>query len=535
MITSLKFSRNLDKLTKALKAAEPAELFTLLWAADLAISGKSDIALKYINIPPQYHTQEYSALNIIHPWELETIALFSIKYYNKIQLTRQRKRLNCRQFSTLTYLINKIRKLEDCESIWNLSKNSHESAGILELYRIIQRQSQWQRSSAEKRSVFRYINMYSGSECNSYFESEYGLSIPTFLQIGLTLYHAFRTYPRISKRSTLSELGISNDAFHSALTLLSSTITDAQALSASITNKLFKDRAPAREPIYYKPSILRHCPIMSTDLYPNDIVSPLPPLIMHRATAGVYYDLVKGGSHLRNEISKNFENYTIRCLRQVFASAEISEERKYEHRKREIFSTDAMLYSDGEIAFLVECKATKLTFFGQFGENPVEQATREFNEIAKGVFQIWRFFAHLRLGVFGSTSVSTTAMGMLVTFDQWLMLGGSLENEVLRRANLLADNDPDIESVDRRKVIFCSIDEIEELFAATSESAVFSALRSTAESKFRGWRVPSILRDLGGFRDDAVSFPFPMEEVLPWWPNLSARISELKKRRLAEK
>jgi hypothetical protein len=100
------------------------------------------------------------------------------------------------------------------------------------------------------------------------------------------------------------------------------------------------------------------------------------------------------------------------------------------------------------------------------------------------------------------------------------MMARELTAEVLAAANALADEEHDITNADRRKVVFCYIEEIELVLPKTNEAEFLRTLSACVEDRFEGWLLSSVDRELAN-QDDAEregrSFPFDLGNVLPWW------------------
>jgi hypothetical protein len=147
-----------------------------------------------------------------------------------------------------------------------------------------------------------------------------------------------------------------------------------------------------------------------------------------------------------------------------------------------------MLAPDESVRIAIECKATRMGVGARFGDNP--GAERGYEEIARGVFQIWRFLSHCRRGLTGR-SAAPDAFGMILTLDEWFAGRGPLLNAVLVRA--------------------------------TGQSLL--AVLTMAEGDHRGWILSSLHADLDDPKTDPKPYPFAdaLDELLPW----HARIGEL--------
>ncbi|MCA6111138.1 hypothetical protein [Bradyrhizobium cenepequi] len=101
--------------------------------------------------------------------------------------------------------------------------------------------------------------------------------------------------------------------------------------------------------------------------------------------------------------------------------------------------------------------------------------------------------------------------------------------KVIAAANAFADADPDIAAIDRRKVVFCSIEDLEEILSETDEAGFLATLSAAAEEKFDGWLLSSVHRELveqAGKEQSTRRFPFDLGDVLPWWSMIAALRAE---------
>jgi hypothetical protein len=57
--------------------------------------------------------------------------------------------------------------------------------------------------------------------------------------------------------------------------------------------------------------------------------------------------------------------------------------------------------------------------------------------------------------------------------------------------------------------------------AATDSHGLQRALAATAEEKFDGWVLPSVVQELGAALERRKKFPFDLAEALPWWEALN--------------
>lgn len=161
-----------------------------------------------------------------------------------------------------------------------------------------------------------------------------------------------------------------------------------------------------------------------------------------------------------------------------------------------------------------------MTYQARFAEDSLTDAAAGYEEVAKGVFQLWRFFSHVRRGVFqvDGTALDAAAVPVLLTLDNWLIMSGELQKAVLAQAAALAAaRDPEIRESDRRPVVFCSVEDLEFALLHTTDEGFLDALRAATEERFIGWRLPDVRRDLSKTGSKLYPFIDRMAEVLPWW------------------
>ena len=290
-------------------------------------------------------------------------------------------------------------------------------------------------------------------------------------------------------------------------------------------------------PVAYQPSYLRRFPIIDFYKQGGLFCSPLPALILSRITSGLYYDIVAGPRALLNDSSGRFECYCKSLLSRTMPFFSVSSSQKYKVSGNSVETPDVIIEQDRLVVLVGECKATKLTFAAQFADDPAKAAKKAYAEIAKGVFQIWRYFSHVRRGIVPEKTIAGQAHGMVLTLDTWLTTSRELQEDVIRAAGMLADLDEHITEEDRRAVAFCSIQDLEISLLDLDEASLLKSIEAASGDRFRGWYFPSIYKEIGGADAkvrDRKAYPFDIREILPWWGNLEEmRTTIINKRRQA--
>jgi hypothetical protein len=181
-----------------------------------------------------------------------------------------------------------------------------------------------------------------------------------------------------------------------------------------------------------------------------------------------------------------------------------------------------MLDSNGAVQLAIECKASRMSVTARFGEAPGED--RGYEEIAKGVMQLWRFFAQARDHI-APNRLAPDAQGMILTMDEWFAGRSTVIPQILERANELADASAhEIPPGDRRPVAFCTISELETVLATATTASLLETVRIGSGER-QGWIFSILHQEAGAEKTEAKDYPFEeaLQNLLPWY----ARIAEL--------
>lgn len=504
------------KLRNLLSRADDEAFFQLIWALDALQSGREPAAARLIRFPLEAVTSKFDSPFAVHKWELDTL-IGQLLITRKVGISAKSIRYtDCSQFNAGSTAINFLRQLEEADSAIFLE---HFDV-LLEMHRIGQRQFPWQRGYTNINRLYRYAMMYGQGECSRYFARVYGLSINDFCLIGLAMYGSFQKRPWLARSYPIEQLGIKHAAFEIGLKLLSMSIKEARAEAVSLARE-----AGRISPVAYQRSFLRQYPLVSFGKDNERLRAPLPQLIVFRITSGLYYDLLPGGQELLNEANDRFERYVQEYIQAMMPGFDVRRSYKYGPKRSKIDSPDIIIWYGGQIAVVVECKATKLTFAAQYAEDPMIIAQRSYDQIAKGVFQLWRYFSHVRRGMANTDNVSPSVHGIVLTLDTWLVMARNLQEEVIATAMSLADENPDIKAEDRRAVAFCAIEDLETTLSRTDEDSFMRVLETIDEDRFVGWVLPDIYRKLDLSQEEPKPFPFRLDDVLPSWNATSSGLA----------
>lgn len=407
-------------------------------------------------------------------------------------------------FETLRVLVNILIKLENAED--GIFLQSHDV--FYEMGRIAQRQFPWQRGAANAPHLYRSMLLYGSGSAGRYFEESAGISIADFVKVGAYLAGALGRCELIDRRRDLSSIEITPEKREAALTRLTIVHAEARARTAQM-------RASSRHTAY-RPSILRDNPILAFGDAGERLRAPIPELITYRYTSGLYLDVVRGGGAVWTGIGNRFETYVRDYLDAMMAPCKVEGESNYGPKKARLRTPDVLISDERRVLCAVECKAKRMSFEARFADDPMVADARGFDEMAKGIFQLWRFFAHARRGITAPLSVAGDCQGVIVTADSWLTMARNQAEQVLAAANRLADQEGDIGMEDRRDIAFCQIDDVEFALQHGTADSFLAACREVASGEKKGWML-----SVAHSANQDLSRPYPfrdrIKELLPWF------------------
>ncbi|PDT39711.1 hypothetical protein CO656_21155 [Sinorhizobium sp. FG01] len=502
-----KFRNAIELLSDHLAKADDAEFLQMAWAVDTLQSSIGGDVNRYLEHPSEAKTTDIAAQYYVYKWDIETLVMLLLTIPKHDQKNASR-RLNCGHFGAMALVVNLLRSAENYESGIRLDGSNI----FAELHRIGQRQFGWQRGFATTERLYRYAYVYAQGDCEKFFKDKNGISVSDFILGCFVLFVHHRKVPWV-KATPLSFLNKPQEIIDKTLAVIAREIP---ALRESALDML-----PAERRIAYLPSVLRRFPVV---IHPRlgTYIAPLPELIMLRATVGLYYDVALGSSALVNEANQRFEEYTRLLIVNLCPRFEALPAIRYGSKKASYDSPDVLLKDADKLVAVIECKATKLTHKAQFAEDPIAEAQGAYDQIVKAIFQLWRFFSHVRRGLFRGYELAPEAHAIVLTLDSWMQMAPGLRTEALSRASTLADTDGNITQEDRRPVIFCSIQDLADTLVLSTEDDLLDAFARSTTTEHSGWTLREVRRE-GRKPEEAKNLTLDFSQLLPWWTDIQER------------
>ncbi len=509
-----KVAYHLKQLLKMFARANDAAFLQMIWAVDALQSGREAEAKRYFSSYPPEAVAESSIKSPIgiHRWELETLIVQLFLAPKELPREQGNLVLDCSRFESIRQTVNRLRALENIESARYLSGDFTIWG---EMHRIAQRQFHWQRGYFNTAQIYRYAYLYAQGKCADYFRHVYDFEIADLIFTGFGLFSAYRTDPWVPRKTSIPEIGLTDEIVQRAFPMMSCSRDEARRETAALVTQAQGEHG-SPIPTALLPSILRKTPLIYGD--PDRLISPIPEMILLRVTAGLYYDLLPGGQDIINDANARFEQYCADLIDLMMERFEVRRAFRYGPKSAQVDSPDVLIKDQGKLVIVAECKATKLTYLAQFAEDPFEAARKQYTQLAKGVFQLWRFFSHVRRGLV-EEDLGTDCHAVVFTLDAFLQMARDPQNKMFAEANALADEDGNIASEDRKPIVICPIYDLESILSRATEDSLLASLKASNEEKYQGWMLGQVHRDTGAAKEfgKPKPYPFDLDYVLPWW------------------
>ncbi len=159
---------------------------------------------------------------------------------------------------------------------------------------------------------------------------------------------------------------------------------------------------------------------------------PIMELFLMRIIFGLDDDIIRGKQPLLNEANDRSEQYTDDLIDKP-TNFITSRNDCYGPKGAQFDSPDVLVTEDDKVVIAVECKATRLTYLAQFAEDPFEAEKKQYLQLARGAFQLWRYFSHIRRGI-TKDALADDAYPMVVTLNSLFMMSRQLSVSILAEA-----------------------------------------------------------------------------------------------------
>jgi hypothetical protein len=181
-----------------------------------------------------------------------------------------------------------------------LLSDSPQDDVMLELHRIAHRQFPWQMSMGAN-PMIRAFKVFGEAAVETIVERELGMTTRQFLQLGMAVSGHFISGWGMSTNQDYGVLGIAPEASSRFFSRITCTLTQLKIDTAT-------HQSYDRNWLYtWNP--LEATPLISFDpQFPDRVICPIPRYLLRRASAGIFYDLVKSAD-FDNPFGNSFQTY----------------------------------------------------------------------------------------------------------------------------------------------------------------------------------------------------------------------------------
>tara|TARA_R110002051_G_scaffold171082_1_gene241635 strand:- start:309 stop:1862 length:1554 start_codon:yes stop_codon:yes gene_type:complete len=505
MASRLKRDRARQRLAFLLSISEDPDFLQMIWCVDRLRAGDFEVGARGLrNLPGDLRQKLAEHALYIQPWILEDLVneLFTVDK-PKVIVPR---RLNCESYVGFASAYTAALAVDDAESGFELERGRDV---LQAMPRFGHRQFDWQQGWMSAPMLYRSAFIYGQGECEAWFMNQHGLTPSELVLFAMASISVYSNTPYGKPENFLvPQLNLDGRIINAALALMSAPLKD-------VRDEAIRSRRGSLN-VAARPSVLRRTPMVN--IGDRGIMAPLPELVLERATAGLYLDLVKAPSGMRDYIGRRFEQYSLELFEAAFGD-KARGEYVYGSKSAPLKTPDILVGETNQLKLIVECKATRMSFAVRFSDDWHQETTRGYGELAKGVGQIWRHCSHMRRGLVPDRP-STDLVGLLLTLDPWMRMTHKQDEVILELArDWCANSDPEITAEDECSISFTHVGDIEALLHRTTSEGVLTVLGSAARKV--GWGTNELgyeekVEELGRpyFFKDRVS------EVLPWYDRL---------------
>jgi hypothetical protein len=498
------------KLETLLGRADDSAFLALAWSISALQSDQLVAAGRHMRFREEAVGAKLGSRNHVPPWMLETLINEFLRAPKERRIPgRSYKVLDCTHMDQMLTALQLLLKLENAED--GISRNR-----INEMRRINQRQFEWQREMLSPARIYRSSILYADGAADQFLQEKHGLGVHDLSLAGFALFSVLHSEIAIHGSQSLPEIGLTAEIYQRALSIISQPIDQAKKQAQKA--KRFGQKTA------YLPSVLQRFPIIKIDSVRDVSLAPLPQMIIRRVTSGISLDLFGAPENVFREIAERFEAYSSTLLARVLPNYSVIREFSYGSKKLQKRSPDILVSRDDAIRMVVECKSTGMTYDAKFSEDPATTEKYKIADIGKGIFQIWRFFAHLRRGVVPNQKCHSEGFGLLLTLEDWFTMSRQPISKMFENAHKrCVDAAEEILDCDKRPIVLAWVEDIEYLQRACHEAQFFEIMQAAHSKKYRGWFLQGLVDEI--FPDAKAQNPYAFAGEFgeqSWWKKISA-------------
>ncbi|PJR12755.1 hypothetical protein CEJ86_24495 [Sinorhizobium meliloti] len=502
-------AKPIEVLLRRLSDTDDRRILLMVWAIHALQNNRVAQAKGLIRHPVEAETTDIESKYMAYKWEMESIITLTLNMQKDVVPDFMKCPIDTTEFSEFADTMNLLKAVEQ--------EDSKKLAGdtiMREFHRIAHRQFPWQTGWENVANIYRHVFIYGQGQCAEYFKTTYGLTIQDFMACCFCLY--VQTQQAAWNMPLTGKLPVefAEGAMEKTMAMVSSELWTARRESFELYKKTAVGSAI---PAAYHPSYLRVRPVIRAAPR-NHYIAPFPEFLLLRSTVGLYFDLIAAPTGVMNEARSRFEEYARNTIVAYLPEFEPEGEQTYQYKGNPAKTPDVLLKRVGRIVAVFECKATKLSFQAQYANDPAADAKSQYDQIANGVFQLWKFFSHVRRGIIDHDLADEVA-AVVLTMEPWTQTSAELRTAMIAEAEkIAAQKEPEMTVDDKRTPLFVSIHELENVMSRSTGDDLLETFRAAAhEARYDGWSIREVRTAAVEEKRDVKKYPFEPGQLLPWW------------------
>lgn len=469
------------------------DILIMSWALEAIRTERSQYSQRLLPFPGDPRDHKIGKPFFIAPWNIDAI----INEKLVLPSYAAQRQLNLRAWPGVVKLMNTYNGLANVDGHTDILPGGIIAA----LPRLFWPQYNWQLGYDNNMRIGRAWHVYATPQGKSAFLRKHSVELEDFLKVSFTAYVATMAHPAV-KISYFDALGLSRATVLNCLSIISASLSEQANFAKEIRN----DRLPRD----FKRSVVKERPLFwDVSNRERRYYVPSREMLLLRITDGLYYDIVSDDDARRTS-GEYFEDLAYQALKHYSDTTETVERDKPTPygRSADLFITD----NDGENGLIVECKTRRIPQRVLSSPNPWEDCKDDFDDIIKGIVQIWR--THLALYAGGRRDM----VGMVLQYEPWTIMGNAFIQQLFDAAHRMAQR-LSIPESSRIPVALVGYPDFENCLRFYNLSAIISGVRMSAEERFHGYQLSGVVSEYSERMKKklVLNYPAIASAAVPWW------------------
>lgn len=482
------------KLWDLLKPLDMKSLVIMSWALEAIRSDRAEAAGRYLDFPEPVEDHKILGRYYIPPWSVDALLNEKLTMGDR---GKSEKIINLKVWRAVARLMNTYSGLDNVDG-----QIDAEPDGIIAaMPRLFWPQYDWQLGFNNITRLGRAWFVYGNPSGKLAFEEKYGIELEVFLKVSFFIYGAVVFNPAVSVKA-LEGVGLSRADIIKTINIIGARFDRQVQYAIDIRSENI--------PRSFKRSILKERPIcIDGKIYSEKLYIPSRDMLLKRISDGLYYDIVHNPD-ARRASGEYFERLCFKILRHYSGQGDsVSEEKDTFYGK----SADLFWMNDRETSgVIVECKIRRLPHRVLTSPNPWKECQDDFDDVVKGVVQIWR--THHALFKDSTEKI----VGLVWQYESWTLMGNSFISRLFLMANAKADN-LKIPKSSRIPVALVGHPDFESCLRNYDRESVIRGIELSMDDDFHGFMLHTIIESFAEKKDHREGFDYSevASESIGWW------------------